>query len=336
MIKAKIGVNELLFITEPLDNWEAFSLGSSARVFHGVWKQTEEKSKTVAVKILRPDQLSYALPLFYEEIKTLCLLRDVPGVIKILAMGFIKSLQPIQMSRDLDQKNLRNINGDLQLYYPEEYKEFLGEVEQTISRNNKNALNQDWISPWTPFIILQKRPRKDNLLFLCDPAYAGGEHLDIKKGLQIIAQICEVLDTVYKRNIVYRDHKILHYYYNNSLSRVCILDWNAALAQTQGIHQIEVLMDIVEFSAHSMHYILLGRPASRVPKLESFNMGNNPEMPQKYMVDWGYDERCIPDSVKNLITKALNGKYQSYAEIKANIMDIVNSINKTEIISAPM
>ena len=54
--------------------------GSSARVFAGNLRNQAKKPLSFAFKIMRPDQLDYALPLFIEEIQILTMLRDVPGI----------------------------------------------------------------------------------------------------------------------------------------------------------------------------------------------------------------------------------------------------------------
>jgi len=325
MINAKIGINELLFITEPIDNWTASSVGYSSRVFQGIWRQTEKVSKTVAVKILRTDQFPHVLSLFHDEIVTLCLLRDIPGAAKLLAMGFIVSSQQIQLPKDLDQKNLRSLNGDLLFYNLEESEEFLNELAQI---NVLNFTNQNRTFSLTPFLVLKKRPFKENLLYLCNPIHAKGEILNLRKRLEVVLQVCDVLDAAYKRNIIYHDHKLSHYYFNQSLSRIHVIDWNAAKLQSKGIHQAEILMDIIKFSAHSMHYILLGCPANEIPKLGI----NDPERHQIYTPNWNNNEIQLPCAVRNLIIRALDGKYQSYAEIKADIVEILNDLSDARTI----
>ena len=41
----------------------------------------------------------------------------------------------------------------------------------------------------------------------------GGTYRPVAELLQISIQICEILHEAHQRNIVYRDHKILHYYW---------------------------------------------------------------------------------------------------------------------------
>ncbi len=64
--------------------------GSSARVFAGNLRHLAKKSQSFAFKIMRPDQMDYALPLFIEEIQILTMLRDVPGITPMVECGFIK------------------------------------------------------------------------------------------------------------------------------------------------------------------------------------------------------------------------------------------------------
>jgi len=324
MIKGNLGANELLFMTEPIDKWINASIGSSARVFQGVWKQDEETSKIVAVKIMRPDNLSYALPLFQEEIKVLSLMSDVRGVIEMLAMGILESQQPIRLPSDDVKDSARDVSGNITIFYPNESNEMLHELDQRIIDEKEHVLKPGGVSRWCPYLILQIRPHKENLLFLCDPAYSGGKLLDWKDGLRIASQICDILGVAHSRNIVYRDHKILHYYYSDFLSQVFVVDWNVAKFFPQGLSRSEIQFDLIQFSARTLYYILTGRSADTALGLGPTRPIDIANQPVSHIARWTYDDERLPESVKSLLINALNGGFTSAASLKNSILKILS------------
>jgi serine/threonine protein kinase len=326
MIEGKLGSNELLFITDPMDNWNNNTVGSSARVFQGVMKNNGGALKTAAIKIMRTDKSSYALPLFKEEVKVLNALRDIPGVMRMYAMGFIEAQKPIQLPKDSTQHGLRGLEGSVTWYSPDEYKEFLFDLDQKIDMEKENISKESWISPWAPYLIVQIRPREDNLLYLCDPAYSDGRHLHWKKGLEIIAQICSILEAAHKNNIVYRDHKLLHYYYSDASARVHMIDWNIAKLYSTGVSQNEIQHDLVEFGARALHYILTGRHADGALGLGPTRPAEIEAAPNTYNTNWTYDDKRLPDSVKNLIEESLSGKFMSAKDLKTETLKILEEL----------
>lgn len=326
MIDGKLGPNELLFITDPMDNWDNNTVGSSARVFQGVIKNNGGSLKSAAVKIMRTDKSSYALPLFKEEVKVLSVLRDIPGVMKMYSMGFIENKKSIRLPKDSTRQGLREMEGSVVSYSPDEYNEFLFDLAQKIEEDKENISKEDWISPWTPFLIVQTRPQEDNLLYLCDPAYSEGKHLHWKKGLEIIAQICRILEIAHQHNIVYRDHKLLHYYYSNTLSRVYMIDWNIAKIYSSGVSQNEIQHDLVEFGARTLHYILTGRHADGALGLGPTRPAEIEAAPNTYNVNWTYDDKRLPDTVKGLIEKSLSGKYASAKALETDVLEVLSEL----------
>jgi len=75
-------------------------------------------------------------------------------------------------------------------------------------------------------------------------------------------QICDILQSAHDRNIVYRDHKILHYYWDPQSQGVVMIDWNIAKRQPQGLSDAERQFDLAQFGARALHHILTGRPAA--------------------------------------------------------------------------
>ncbi|MEM5775508.1 MAG: hypothetical protein AAGU05_10955, partial [Anaerolineaceae bacterium] len=58
-----------LTLDEPLDLWKPEAQGSSARVFLGFVRLGDDQLRQRAIKIMRPNQVEYALPLFMEEVR---------------------------------------------------------------------------------------------------------------------------------------------------------------------------------------------------------------------------------------------------------------------------
>lgn len=94
------GPDQPIKLTEPLDTWLSIGLrdfavpeaaGSSARVFLLEYDPfAGDYVDYPAIKVMRPDKIQYALPLFRNEVRILDLMRDVPGITPMLAMGFLK------------------------------------------------------------------------------------------------------------------------------------------------------------------------------------------------------------------------------------------------------
>ncbi len=94
------GPNEKMKFTEPLDTWLSAGLrdfavpeavGSSARVFNLDYAHLSgDYANNPAIKIMRPDKIQYALPLFKSEIQILSRMNDVTGVTPVLGLGFVK------------------------------------------------------------------------------------------------------------------------------------------------------------------------------------------------------------------------------------------------------
>ena len=89
-VEGRLGEGQDLVLIEPLDTWMPEARGSSARVFAGNLRNRAGKPLSCAIKVMRPDQVEYALPLFIEEAQILSMLRDVPGVTPMLECGYLR------------------------------------------------------------------------------------------------------------------------------------------------------------------------------------------------------------------------------------------------------
>ncbi len=88
---------------------------------------------------------------------------------------------------------------------------------------------------WIPYLALVNRPHEDNLMNYCDAGYTHGWFLPLKESLLLAVQSCEILQSAHDRNIVYRDHKILHYYWDPHVHGVAMIDWNISRREPQGL-----------------------------------------------------------------------------------------------------
>jgi serine/threonine protein kinase len=324
-VETKIfGPDEPINIAEPLDTWLSAGLrdyavpeavGSSSRVF--LLKDhtfAGEYADYPAIKIMRPDQQQYALPLFKHEVRILDRMRHVPGVTPMLALGFLRvdsgawpsEIAPITATLE-SKASARQLHGSMDLMKPEEVEVFLSEIDARVA------------DAWLAFIILSRR-WEDNLFLRCDAGYTRGEFrrtFPVSQALQIASQICQIIQAAHERDIVYLDHKALHYYWNEPRQQVFVLDWNIGRQISSSDQKDMIKFDLLQFSARALHHMLTGRQASG-----SVNVGpNKPEdiqnAPDKYEPVWTYDdhERLTEDEL-NFLSVALQGEFKTALELE--------------------
>jgi len=181
---------------------------------------------------------------------------------------------------------------------------------------------------WLPYIAIDKLPRVQNLLLLCDTGYTHGRFLPLLEGLVIALQICDILDHAHNRNIIYRDHKILHYYWNDKNNGVFMIDWNIAKRFPEGLSESDIQFDLVQFSARTLHYILTGRPAPGALPLGP----NRPEeietASRNYSAHWTYDDQRLPKDIKQLLEKALAGEFLNARFLRQELFSIYSKLNQ--------
>ena len=314
VVEGKFGPNQNMILAEPLDTWMPEARGSSARVFAGHLSNLAKQSLSFAFKIMRPDQLDYALPLFIEEIQILNMLRDVPGITPLLECGFIKIEDGQALPSDESHASAEGLCGQVIHYGVEQSQNFLASMDRQISVG------------WLPYLALEKRSPEYNLLFYCDASYTHGWFLTLRDSLILSLQICDILQFAHDRNIVYRDHKILHYYWDIAAHGVTMIDWNIAKRQPQGLSEAEKQFDLVQFGARALHHILTGRPAQG-----SLPLGpNRPEDIEKasthYPVHWTYDDERLPNQLRTILEQTLNQGYTQVRDIRQDLMDIYQQL----------
>jgi len=317
-----VGINESplgkdggITLLEPLDTWAPEARGSSARLFLGTLLTQAGERKTIAAKIMRPDQIEYALPLFREEAQILSLLRDVTGVIPLIELGFLQ-FDPLSMPTEEKNETAENLRGEAIRYGLDSIHLFLSDLEKRVS------------SGWFPYLALEKYERKNNLLLLSDIGYTNGGFLPTLEGLVMSVQICDLLNTAHARNIIYRDHKILHYYWVDEYNGIYMIDWNVAKRFPQGLSSAETRFDLVQFGARALHYILTGRSAPGALPLGP----NKPEeieaAAQTYAVNWNYDDQRLPKDIKEILAATLNGEYSSAKVLRDDLTTIYHKLSE--------
>jgi serine/threonine protein kinase len=318
VVEGKFGPNQSMVLAEPLDTWLPEARGSSARVFAGYLPNPAKGSLSYAFKIMRPDQLDYALPLFIEEIQILTMLRDVPGITPFVECGFIKLEDGQTLPSDESYASAQQLSGQVIHYGVEQAQNFLAAMDRQLSVG------------WLPYLALVRRNPEHNLLHYCDASYTHGWFLTLRDSLVLSLQICDILQFAHDRNIVYRDHKILHYYWDADTHGVTIIDWNIAKRQPQGLSDAEKQFDLVQFGARGLHHILTGRPAQG-----SLPLGpNRPEDIEKasthYPVNWTYDDERLPNQLRTILEMALNQGYTQVCDIRQDLLGIYQQLPGTD------
>ena len=305
VVEGKFGPNQSMVLAEPLDTWMPEARGSSARVFAGNLRNPAKQPLSFAFKIMRPDQLDYALPLFIEEIQILTMLRDVPGITPMVECGYIKLDDGQALPSDESHASAEQLSGQVIHYGVEQAQNFLASMDRQLSVG------------WLPYLALVRRNPEYNLLRYCDASYTHGWFLPLRESLVLSLQICDILQFAHDRNIVYRDHKILHYYWDVDAHGVTMIDWNIAKRQPQGLSDAEKQFDLVQFGARGLHHIFTGRPAQG-----SLPLGpNRPEDIEKasthYPVNWTYDDERLPNQLRTILEQTLNQGYTQVSRYPA-------------------
>ena len=317
VVEGRLGPERDLSLVEPLDTWVPEARGSSARVFAGNLRNQTGQSMPFAIKIMRPDQVEYALPLFREEVQILTLLRDVPGSrrwLKVVLCVLMRDWFFQAMRAILQRVTYRD---SLVRYGVDEAQNYLASMDRYLG------------SGWIPYLALVKRSQENNLMRYCDAGYTHGWLLPLTEGLILAIQICEMLQIAHDRNIIYRDHKILHYYWDPDTHSVAMIDWNIAKRQPQGLSEGERQFDLVQLGARALHHILTGRPAQG-----SLPLGpNRPEdiehASARYPVSWTYDDERLPNRIKEILEKVLNQGYTQVRDLRQDLIQIYQQVSNT-------
>lgn len=317
VLEGKFGPRQSMVLAEPLDTWMPEARGSSARVFAGNLRNRAKKSPPLAFKIMRPDQLDYALPLFIEEIQILTMLHDVPGITPLVECGFIKIEDGQALPGDEIHASAEQVRGQIIHYGIEQAQNFLASMDRQLSVG------------WLPYLALVRRNLEHNLLRYCDANYTHGWFLSLRESLILSLQMCDILQFAHDRNIVYRDHKLLHYFWDVDAHGVTVIDWNISKRQPQGLSDAEKQFDLVQFGARALHHILTGRPAQGSLPLGPNRPEDIEQASTHYPVNWTYDDERLPQQLRTILEQTLNQGYTQVGDIRQDLLDIFQQLPAT-------
>lgn len=305
-----LGEKGAVWMAGPLDTWAPEARGSSARVFEGHLRNQAGDFIPCAIKVMRGDRAEYALPLFREEIQVLTMMRDVPGMTGLMECGYIHLEQGQQLPPDDQNLDARDLRGEVQRFGTNDVQNFLIHLERQVEAG------------WLPYLALECRDREDNLMALCDAGLTRGRFLPLAESLRMAIQICDILQAAHDRHIVYRDHKILHYYWLEDHNGIYIIDWNVARRHPQGLSDTEKQSDMVQFGARALHHIMTGRPAPGALPPGPTRPDEIEQAAHTYHPQWTYDDRRLPDKLKNILERVLAGGYHDAGDLRADLHQI--------------
>lgn len=323
----QFGPKQKMTIKEPLDTWLSAGLrdfavpeasGSSARVFSLDFPPlTGDYANYPAIKVMRSDRIRYAKPLFENEVRILEKMQDVPGVTPLLGLGYLQvnqgkwpeEIAPMTTSQK-EKASAENLAGVADLYLPDETLSFLSAFDSRLKEN------------WLAFLVLPRR-WEDNLYLRCDSGYTRGEYhhnFSITEALKAALQICEILEAAHEKNIVYLDHKALHYYWNQPREQVMVLDWNIGRKITNRNSAEIFAFDVLQFSARALHHLLTGRQAPGSVKVGPNKPEEIQNAPEKYEPIWTYDDqKRLTQDEMDVLSAALQGQYQTATALSTDL-----------------
>jgi serine/threonine protein kinase len=284
----------------------------------GFLRNADGNLKQAAVKVMRRDRVEYALPLFEEEIAVLNAMRDVPGITPILETGYIKLDRGIELPPETTSLSARDLRGEVQRYSLNDLEEFQEQMKTRIGKG------------WMPYLALEKRNPQENLMLMCDAGYTRGRFISLAEALRISIQICDILQAAHERNILYRDHKILHFYWQEQLNGVFIIDWNVAKLHAQVLTDEEKQFDLVQFGARALHHIFTGRPAPGALPMGPTRPEEIDTAAHSYTVQWTYDDRRLPYELKELLERVLAGDYIQIEQLRDDLLHAFSQLQGNE------
>lgn len=305
--ETRFGPEQALSFLEPIDAWTPEARGSSARVYRATYLAGNGEQQEAALKIMRMDKAEYALPLFREEARILSILEGVPGVNPMLECGFLWVGEGFDFPPDHNLGAIQALRGDAVRMGVERVDTFLEQLDQRVREG------------WAPYLLVQTRRREDNLLLMCDASVTQGRLLPVPQLLLMSIQICEILEEAHRRNIVYRDHKILHYYWEAPQNGIYVIDWNVARYYPEGLTPVEIHMDLVQLGARGLHHILTGRPAPGALPLGPTRPEEIEQAAQQYRAQWTFDDQRLSAQVLTILEQLLSGSYTSVSDLKDDL-----------------
>jgi serine/threonine protein kinase len=311
--EGKLGPEGTLSLIEPLDAWMPEARGSSARVVSGVLRFPEDQSRQAAIKLMRMDKVNYSLPLFCEEVRVLSRMQEVAGVSHLLECGFIQLDEDAQFPLESASQAALAVGRVMRIGLAS-CEEFLNRIQAKIEEG------------WTPYVAVELQKQADSLLLLCDAGMRRGQFMPTVTLLQMSIQICDILQAAHQHNIVYRDHKILHYYWQAENNGIYVIDWNVARYHPDGLTETDIHMDLVQFGARGLHHILTGRTAPGALPLGPTRPEEIEQAALSYKTQWTYDDQRLSAGLRSILERVLAGEYSSAAvlgdDLKKTMMQI--------------
>lgn len=315
--EGEIGQGKDLLLGKPLDLWISEARGSSARVFDGTLIDLHGQSVSCAIKVMRPDKKDYAPPLFREEVQILSILRNVSGVIQMLECGFILPEDGGVLMEE-EKQSAAPVKGKIIRFGIEQVPNFLTSLDSRVGQG------------WLAYVALEKWDQTQNLMVYCDSSHTHGRFLPLRENLLLAIQICDILQVAHDRNIVYRDHKLLHYYWHPQSQGVGMLDWNIAKRYPQGLSQSERQFDLVQFGARALYHIMTGRTAPGALPLGPNRPEDIEKAAHQYSAQWTYDDERLPNQVKDILEKSLGEGYLSAKDLRQDLLEIYKQLPETD------
>jgi len=332
MYEQKLGNDFDFTIAEPLDTWLTAGAhdyavpeagGSSARVFKLKSKRLMgDVVRDTAIKVMRHDKVDYAKPLFLQEINILRTLDGHPGITPMIRTGYLnlfpESKWPFEiapLTKNLELKaSASGLSGEAVVYDLSETDQMLAEYDQRLHDN------------WLPFIILERR-WEDNLYLLCDAGYTRGDFLKNLSMLEILTiaiQITELLNFAHNQGVVYFDHKLLHYYWNDIRKQVFMIDWNIGrfTPDTPSIESQQ--FDLLQFSSRAMHHLFTGRQAPGSVAVGANKPEDIENSPRHYKASYPYDvQKRLNQEEITFLERSLDGGFTSALEMHNSLEQLL-------------
>ena len=320
MIETKLGQNDAVSLGNSLDTWRAGTRGSSARVYESFYLNQDQQTELYAFKVMRYDKVAYATPLFLEEVKILSRLMDIDGVMKVKEIGFVRFDENCQFQSDQNKSQAHDMTGKILQMSLAESDEYVGQFSERIDEG------------WLPYLALQAYPVRENLLCLCDDRYLyqknDGNGLPLKNRAEALVQACDILDIAHKRNIIFLDHKILHYYWRNYEKHVLMIDWNIGKYIEHGLSKDDRVKDLILFSVFTAFWALSGTPHPGTPEF----LTSPDEIlanAQPYKKDDNVLSR-LPPPFREPIGKAMAGEYSDAAKLGMDLRQAIDAVKETK------
>jgi hypothetical protein len=241
-------------------------------------------------------------------------LGDLPGITPLVECGFLRLDDGMAIPGEEGHASAEHLSGQVVRYGVEQVQNYLASTERYIAQG------------WLPYLALEIRNQDHNLMKYCDAGRTHGWFLPLRECLLLAIQSCDILQSAHDRNTVYRDHKILHYYWDPATHGVVMIDWNIAKRQPQGLSDAERQFDVVQFSARALHHILTGRPAPGALPLGPNRPEDIESSAMSYAVSWTYDDERLPNRVKEILEQALNQGYASFRDLRQDLAKLYQQI----------